>query len=226
VVSSVKKIMTKSNQPMVFAKLEDASGNIEAVVFPSVLETTSTLWENDRILLVEGKLNDKDGSMKILADKVTAYAEDIDPESLGEVSQEEPRRAGRGNGSWQNGGSNGYGNRNSGGYRSAPAAAPTSMNNRHSEGVPEGTHDESRPNYNAPTPSMLTLKLNGNTNKSLLLELKNIVSGYAGDVPVTLSVIQEGGEKKYRLKQGVDASSPLLRHQLERILGPGAVELA
>jgi len=70
VVTSLTKIMTKSQQPMLFVQLEDMVGKVEIIVFPSVLEKSNELWEDGAKLLVQGKLSDKDGEAKILADKV------------------------------------------------------------------------------------------------------------------------------------------------------------
>lgn len=69
IVTNAKQIITKSKQPMVFAKIEDTTASTEVIVFPSVLETTASFWQNDRLVLVDGKVNDKDGSIKILADE-------------------------------------------------------------------------------------------------------------------------------------------------------------
>lgn len=68
-VTSVKKIITRTREPMVFAKLEDRTGSMEVLAFPSMLKKNPDLWLEDKILLVEGKLNDRDGEMKILADQ-------------------------------------------------------------------------------------------------------------------------------------------------------------
>lgn len=71
IVQTVKKITTKaSNQMMAFAQIEDLSGGVEAVVFPAIYKESQHLWEADKMLLLEGKVNDKDGSIKLLVDRV------------------------------------------------------------------------------------------------------------------------------------------------------------
>jgi DNA polymerase-3 subunit alpha len=67
VLTSVKKIFTKNNEAMIFAKLEDLSGSVEVVVFPRVLQETTDVWQADRALLVAGRPQRKEGDMKILA---------------------------------------------------------------------------------------------------------------------------------------------------------------
>ncbi|MCK9378812.1 MAG: DNA polymerase III subunit alpha [Candidatus Moranbacteria bacterium] len=70
VISSVKKIITKRHQEMMFVTLEDQKGKVELLIFPKTLERTGSLWQEDRIVLVTGKLSDKDGAFKILAEDV------------------------------------------------------------------------------------------------------------------------------------------------------------
>lgn len=76
VVISTKKIITKSNKPMVFAAIEDHTGNTEVLVFPRMLAKSESMWVEDTLIVVKGKLNDKDGEMKILADDVYALDEE------------------------------------------------------------------------------------------------------------------------------------------------------
>lgn len=70
VVSSIKKITTKSGQPMLFVELEDLTATAEALVFPAVLAKTQSHWIAGSLVIVEGKLSDKDGASKVLTDKV------------------------------------------------------------------------------------------------------------------------------------------------------------
>ncbi len=79
IITSAKTIITKSNQPMRFAKFEDTSGATEVVVFPSILSENPELWQTDRVVVVDGTVNDKDGSIKILANAAwdTAGAPDM-----------------------------------------------------------------------------------------------------------------------------------------------------
>jgi DNA polymerase-3 subunit alpha len=69
-ISTVKKIVTKKNEPMAFVRLEDLSGSIEVVVFPKLYQSSALLWEEGRLVVVEGKSNVREGEWKMLADKV------------------------------------------------------------------------------------------------------------------------------------------------------------
>jgi DNA polymerase-3 subunit alpha len=69
-VRTVKKIITKTtNQEMVFVKLEDTSGSIECVVFPKTYAHSTDLWQIDSILLVSGKLDQKEEQLSLLVDE-------------------------------------------------------------------------------------------------------------------------------------------------------------
>ena len=66
---------------MLFAKLEDESGDIEVVVFPRVYREKPELWEMDTIVVVTGRVQEKDGELKFLAE--TAY--EVNPDNVDEV---------------------------------------------------------------------------------------------------------------------------------------------
>lgn len=83
VVTEAKKILTKNGESMVFAKIEDLSGKCEMVVFPRTLKDTIDSWVADKILLVSGKPQEKDGEMKILVD--TAF--ELTPQNIDEVAK-------------------------------------------------------------------------------------------------------------------------------------------
>ncbi|HVW23391.1 MAG TPA: DNA polymerase III subunit alpha [Candidatus Saccharimonadales bacterium] len=55
-ISDVRDITTKNGQRMAFIKVEDRSGEIEVVLFPSVYQQTLGLWERDKVVLIRGKV--------------------------------------------------------------------------------------------------------------------------------------------------------------------------
>ena len=76
IVVAVKKINTRSGEPMMFVTVEDLSGKAEVLVFPKLLKEDGDIWQNDSVVSISGKISTKDGEVKILADKVDKY----DPE--------------------------------------------------------------------------------------------------------------------------------------------------
>src|SRR3989338_3293892 len=61
IVTQVKKITTKNGgNEMAFVKIDDFTGTCELVVFPSVFERTKFTWTNDKVVLVKGKVSERD----------------------------------------------------------------------------------------------------------------------------------------------------------------------
>jgi len=57
---------------MAFVTIEDLKGRIELLVFPHALETTGAVWQEEKIILADGKLSDKDGSFKLIVESAKA----------------------------------------------------------------------------------------------------------------------------------------------------------
>jgi len=70
IINKIQKVNTRSGQLMLFVEIEDMTGRIETLVFPNTLEQTATAWQEERIVLVGGRLSDRDGNLKILCDSV------------------------------------------------------------------------------------------------------------------------------------------------------------
>ncbi len=69
IITQAKQILTKNNEPMCFARLEDMSGNTELVVFPKIYQKETALWQTDNVLVAWGKTNIKDNQLKVLVEK-------------------------------------------------------------------------------------------------------------------------------------------------------------
>ena len=68
IVTRTQKIITKTGKPMLFSWIEDLGAKIEVVVFPNVLERYPDSWKENSIVIAKGKINDRDGSLKLLCD--------------------------------------------------------------------------------------------------------------------------------------------------------------
>lgn len=73
-VTKVQKIVTKTGKPMLFSWIEDMNSKIEIVVFPTVLDQHPDAFRENCIVVVSGKLNDRDGVPKLLCDDVKSIA--------------------------------------------------------------------------------------------------------------------------------------------------------
>ncbi len=70
IISSIKKILTKTGRPMLFVKLEDLTDKTEVVVFPNVIERNPTAFQENKIVFVSGRVDHRDNTPKIIADEV------------------------------------------------------------------------------------------------------------------------------------------------------------
>ena len=79
IVSSIKQLTTKKGDAMVFLRLDDLSGSAEAVVFSSLYATMRELCVPDRVLILKGRVDHKEGESKLIAIEVTEFATYVAP---------------------------------------------------------------------------------------------------------------------------------------------------
>jgi len=77
IINKIKKFITKTGKPMLFVEVEDLTGKIETLVFPSVLEQNPVVWQEGKIVMLSGRLSDRDEQLKILCDEAEEL-KDID----------------------------------------------------------------------------------------------------------------------------------------------------
>lgn len=70
ILTKIQRVVTRSKETMVFATLEDQTGSVEVLVFPRALQTNPNLWVEDRVVIVEGRVNDRDGTPKVICEDV------------------------------------------------------------------------------------------------------------------------------------------------------------
>src|SRR6056297_3530493 len=74
-IASTKKITTKKGRPMMFLNLEDLEDTIEVVVFPSVYKQNSSKLEENKVVLISGKTQKRNGGSKIICEKIDEIKE-------------------------------------------------------------------------------------------------------------------------------------------------------
>lgn len=67
-IQDVREITTKNGQKMAFVKLGDQTTDIELILFPSIYQQTTGIWERDRVILAKGKINAKDRDGNLIED--------------------------------------------------------------------------------------------------------------------------------------------------------------
>jgi DNA polymerase-3 subunit alpha len=68
IITKVQKVYTRNNQLMHFIVVEDGIGKLESLIFPKVLEKTTEVWVEENIILMKGRLSEKDGELKLLCE--------------------------------------------------------------------------------------------------------------------------------------------------------------
>lgn len=72
ILSNVRQILTKKRQqPMAFAKLEDDTGAIDAVIFPKTFADAQELVKEDGVVLARAKVDERDGEAQLLVEKLS-----------------------------------------------------------------------------------------------------------------------------------------------------------
>ena len=70
IISGIKKIITKNGRPMLFIKLEDLTDKAEVVVFPNIIERNPTAFEENKIVFISGRVDNRDNIPKVIAEQV------------------------------------------------------------------------------------------------------------------------------------------------------------
>jgi DNA polymerase-3 subunit alpha len=73
IVASLRHMTTKRGDAMVFLRLEDVTGGVETVVFNSTYDRARELCTTDRILIVKGRIDRKEGETKLVAMELSAF---------------------------------------------------------------------------------------------------------------------------------------------------------
>jgi DNA polymerase III subunit alpha len=68
IITTMKKIYTRNNDTMLFVKVEDTVNNTEILVFPRLLKENQDVWQERKAIICQGRVSDKDGEVKIIAD--------------------------------------------------------------------------------------------------------------------------------------------------------------
>lgn len=76
IISQIRHTITKNGgNEMAFCRLEDQTGSIEIVVFPKVFSQSRSFWITDRIILIQGKVDNREEKLSVIADDVEEFNE-------------------------------------------------------------------------------------------------------------------------------------------------------
>ncbi len=201
VLTEAKKIHTKNGDPMVFAKLEDRSGSVEAVVFPRVLKEAGEIIDVDKILSVTGRPQEKDGEMKLLVETCFELTEKV----IAQIEAELRNGSQSGDGEADGEREAGSGKREDADSSSVPLPASRS------------------PLPLDPSPG-ITLHLRAHLPDSILHRLRESCDKRPGTHVVYFKIDDERGPRTIKSSYRV-AFSEELSDELEGLLGPGTVRV-
>lgn len=80
-VAALREVSTRQGERMAFLVLEDLTGSVEVVVFPSLYRQVRLWLEGDQVVLMRGKIDRQEEEVKFLADEILPLPEGN--ESLG-----------------------------------------------------------------------------------------------------------------------------------------------
>jgi DNA polymerase-3 subunit alpha len=63
-VREVRRVVTRKGQIMAYASIEDLTGTVDVVLFPRIFEQTRLLFEPDKVVVVQGKVDARAGSTR------------------------------------------------------------------------------------------------------------------------------------------------------------------
>lgn len=75
IIAGIKKIITKTGKPMLFVNLEDLTDKIEVVVFPNMIERNPSVFQENKIVMMSGRLDSKSGTQKLICESVEEIIE-------------------------------------------------------------------------------------------------------------------------------------------------------
>lgn len=198
IVSAIRKIVTKKGDPMAFVTIEDMQEKIEAIVFPKLFEKNPNLWEEGKIVMISGTVNNKDGTLKILANTADSI-------SKNELDQELPKEP--------------TDDRIMPPKSTSKRSIQQSYKNNNNSNKKNNTNTETANPLNKPR--ALFIRITEETTKQVLKDLSQLFTqAPKGLIPIYLVAIQEqsNSRQKIRTPYTIEITQDLLE-QLGNIIG-------
>jgi DNA polymerase-3 subunit alpha len=197
-IADTREITTKNGQKMAFVKLEDQTGEVEVILFPSAYQQTMGLWERDRVVLIRGKVNarDKDGNkaseVKIMVDDAREVTVEQASAYQSTGKKAKTPRTGK--------------------------AQPAAMPGPGARSVSQTTETA------APAPERLYIRLSDSSNEQMLISLKETIDSYRGATEVILVLGNTESRQAIKLPSGIDRQSEGLS-ELRALVGAENLKL-
>jgi DNA polymerase-3 subunit alpha len=69
VISNIKKIISKTGQPIIFATIEDMTNSTEITIFNDVLLKNPHIWKEGNLIIAAGKMTPRNGEYKFICEQ-------------------------------------------------------------------------------------------------------------------------------------------------------------
>jgi DNA polymerase-3 subunit alpha len=79
-VREVRRVVTRKGQIMAYASLEDLTGTVDVVLFPRIFEQARLLFEPDKVVVVQGKVDARAGSTRANGSAAPSVEPEIEQE--------------------------------------------------------------------------------------------------------------------------------------------------
>jgi DNA polymerase-3 subunit alpha len=212
-ITTIREITTKNGARMAFIGIEDKSAISELILFPNVYQQTVGLWEQDRIVLVRGKVSAKgrDGS---LANEVKIVVDDGREITAEQAMTYMPTGEKMRLSDWQTS------------TKSSMARSDVASVGISGEGL-QFTDDTAMSSTVLPKspPTRVYIRLQDSQNQDLLLSLKRCMDKTPGSTEVVLVLGQAGAKQIIKLPGGVE-QLPGVLGELEQLAGANNVKVA
>ncbi|MFN0071820.1 MAG: DNA polymerase III subunit alpha, partial [Chloroflexota bacterium] len=234
IITEARRIITKRNDTMARVVLEDLHGSVEVIAFPKTFERTSEAWQEDAIVIVQGKVELREEQVQIIcenAERWTIPEGQEPPPPLFSQSQQAADHSSNGNGyGYQTArpSTNGNGKNGSHGKSGANGTAKHTTNGASrspaSEGVSGQTAgqrrsaDDGRP----PISMKLTLRRTGDSRADIqiLEKLHTLLQAASGHDPYELELVSDQKRVRIQASDTHTRFSDDLEIALRRLLGP------
>jgi len=84
VITKIKKIITRKGESMLFVRIEDTTNGVEVLVFPRTLKSDTEVWQEDKVIMMNCRLSDKDGETKLICNQ----AKELNAQNVSAVLRE------------------------------------------------------------------------------------------------------------------------------------------
>ena len=194
VITTIKKIITRSSESMIFAKIEDPTASLEILVFPNLLKENPDIFQEGNILLIAGSISQKDDDLKLLSN----FAEVIVPDFANDSIEKFKKKLY----DWRQNNPNGIR-----GYKH--------KEKKEKQEKPKNNQVKKMKTENINT-KPLKIVIKNQLNEDQLADLKNTLANYSGDDPVYFKLTINGKAKVLKTDLKTKNSNELIKNLQEK----------